>query len=52
LFQLAIDPGPDTESSGRGIPNYISALTLSPDGRRAWVPSKKDNTLRGQYRDG
>src|SRR5262249_34166087 len=52
LFQLAIDPGPDTESSGRGIPNYISSLTLSPDGRRAWVPSKKDNTLRGQYRDG
>lgn len=51
-YNLAIDPGPDTEAEGRGVPNYISAVTISPDGRRAWVPSKKDNTGRGLLRDG
>ncbi len=49
---LALDPGPDTEGSGRGLPNYLSSLTISPDGRRIWVPSKKDNTKRGLYLDG
>jgi DNA-binding beta-propeller fold protein YncE len=49
---LAADPGPDTEASGRGIPNYLGALAIQPDGLRAWVPSKKDNTLRGLQRDG
>ncbi|QJR16029.1 Ig-like domain-containing protein [Usitatibacter palustris] len=51
-FALAADPGPDTESSGRGIPNYLGALAIQPDGARAWVPSKKDNTFRGAFRDG
>jgi DNA-binding beta-propeller fold protein YncE len=51
-FELALDSGPDTEASGRGVPNYISSLAISPDGRRAWVPSKKDNTVRGYQRDG
>jgi YVTN family beta-propeller protein len=49
---LATDPGPDTESSGRGVPNFITGIAIQPDGRRAWVPSKKDNTLRGSFRDG
>jgi PKD repeat protein len=52
VFSLAQDAGPDTESSGRGVPNYITSVTISPDGARAWVPSKKDNTLRGTFRDG
>ncbi|MBK7974862.1 MAG: Ig-like domain-containing protein [Deltaproteobacteria bacterium] len=51
-FALALDPGPDTESSGRGVPNYLLALAVSPDGRRLWVPSKKDNVVRGQFRTG
>lgn len=49
VIALAKDPGPDTPSSGRGVPNYISAITISPDGLRAWVPSKKDNTDRGTF---
>ena len=49
---LATDPGPDTEGSGRGVPNFITGIAIQPDGRRAWVPSKKDNTLRGSLRDG
>ncbi len=51
-FALATDPGPDTEASGRGVPNFLTSVTIHPDGKRAWVPSKKDNTLRGTFRDG
>jgi len=42
----------DSESQGRGIPNYLGAPALAPDGRSAWVPSKQDNVLRGTLRDG
>jgi DNA-binding beta-propeller fold protein YncE len=48
---LAFDPGPDTESSGRGLPNYVGFIRISPDGQRAFVPSKKDNLARGLFRD-
>ncbi len=51
-YNLAFDPGPDSESSGRGVPNYLHAITITPDGLRAWVPAKKDNTARGLRRDG
>ena len=51
-IKLALDPGPDKEDSSRGVPNYISSIVISPDGRRAWIPSKKDNTVRGLQRDG
>ncbi|MGH7493435.1 MAG: Ig-like domain-containing protein [bacterium] len=51
-LSLALDPGPDTEASGRGVPNYLQAITISPDGLRAWIPSKKDNTRRGLQHDG
>jgi fibronectin type 3 domain-containing protein len=37
----------DSESSGRGLPNYLQAVTISPNGRYATVPSKKDNIRRG-----
>ena len=30
----------------------MSALAISPDGRQLRVPSKKDNTARGLFRDG
>ena len=49
---LAEDPGPDAEDAGRGVPNYLSSITISPDGLRAVVPGKKDNTSRGLVRDG
>ena len=38
-------------SSGRGIPNYLGAPVISPDGLSAWVPSKQDNIKRGMFRD-
>ncbi|MEO1624168.1 MAG: PA14 domain-containing protein [Bacteroidota bacterium] len=49
---LANDPGPDTPNGSRGIPNYLSRIVVSPDGNRAWIPSKKDNINRGTFRDG
>jgi YVTN family beta-propeller protein len=42
----------DFESQGRGIPNYLGAAAISPDGTQAWVPSKQDNIARGTLRDG
>lgn len=43
---------PDTSNSGRGIPNYLGAAAISPDGSSAWVPSKQDNIKRGTLRNG
>jgi len=42
---------PDTTVSGRGVPNYLGAPAISPDGQSAWVPSKQDNIQRGALRD-
>jgi len=43
---------PDTSNSGKGIPNYLGAAVISPDGQSAWVPSKQDNIKRGTFRSG
>ncbi len=51
-IELPLDPGPDTESSGRGLPNYVSSIAIAPDGTQAWVTAKKDNVQRGPQRDG
>lgn len=51
-FSLGNNPGPDTPDSGRGIPNYLNSIAISPDGVKAWLPSKQDNMDRGQFRDG
>ena len=42
----------DAQNRARGRPNYLTQVAISPDGRTAWVPSKQDNVLRGQARDG
>ena len=38
---------PTSRDQGRGIPNYLGAAAISPDGTQAWVPSKQDNVKRG-----
>jgi YVTN family beta-propeller protein len=43
---------PDFENSGGGVPNYLGAPAISPDGTSAWVPSKQDNIKRGTLRSG
>ncbi len=54
LPDVALSPvmQPDGLQNGRGIPNYLAAVTLSPDLAQAFVPSKKDNIFRGLKRDG
>lgn len=42
----------DTETTGSGVPNYLGAAAISPDGTQAWVPSKQDNIKRGTLRNG
>lgn len=42
----------DGAQRARGLPNYLFAVALTPDGRQAWVPGKKDNVARGKLRDG
>jgi DNA-binding beta-propeller fold protein YncE/mono/diheme cytochrome c family protein len=42
----------DSDLEARGLPNYLFSVALTPDGRQAWVPGKKDNILRGPLRDG
>lgn len=42
----------DRDTQARGLPNYLFSVAVTPDGTRAWVPSKKDNMSRGLERDG
>ncbi|MCO4771259.1 MAG: Ig-like domain-containing protein [Deltaproteobacteria bacterium] len=49
---LAMDEGPDEDDGGRGVPNLIAHVALSPDGGRLAVPSNKANVQRGLARDG
>jgi len=42
----------DAENRARGVPNYLHQVVISPDGRRAALPSKKDNIVGGVFRDG
>lgn len=42
----------DGEDRSRGVPNYLNQVVISPDGRRAWLPSTKTNINRGIARDG
>jgi DNA-binding beta-propeller fold protein YncE len=51
-ISLALDPGPDEANTGRGVPNYLTSIAISPDGLRAVIPSNKDNVERGRARDG
>ena len=39
-FELAFDSTPDTESGGRGVPNYLFSPTISPDGLMKTVKGK------------
>ncbi|MDT0593662.1 Ig-like domain-containing protein [Glaciecola petra] len=52
VHRLAYDITPDTELTGRGVPNYLNAVAISPDGSYVLIPSKKDNVTRGQFYDG
>ncbi len=52
-INLAVDKTtPDSGSNGRGLPNYLAGIAMSPNSKEAWVVAKKDNIFRGLQRDG
>ncbi|SNR17253.1 PKD domain-containing protein [Tenacibaculum jejuense] len=42
----------DNGNAARGLPNYISGVSIHPNNKSAWSVAKKDNILRGFARDG
>ena len=58
VIKLAIDKGvmgaedPDDTFTARGLPNYMNSISITPDGRQAWLTAKKDNIERGLFSDG
>lgn len=50
LITLGYSDREISEHSGPGMPNYLSAAVISPDGTAAWVASKQDNVLGGTLR--
>ncbi|MEM7671875.1 MAG: LamG-like jellyroll fold domain-containing protein [Verrucomicrobiota bacterium] len=51
-IQLAKDTSSDHSNGGRGVPNYLMGITITPDGSGAWVSSQKVNIDRGVFREG
>jgi YVTN family beta-propeller protein len=49
IVRLGRDHSTDGSASGRGVPNYLAGIRIDPDGARAWVVGKKDNTTRGTF---
>ncbi len=49
---LAFDPGPDSDTTIRGVPNLLEHLLLSPDGGWLYSTGSLMNTARGVFRDG
>ncbi|MEO0453636.1 MAG: LamG-like jellyroll fold domain-containing protein [Verrucomicrobiota bacterium] len=57
VLQTPILLQPDTDSedgpnTGRGVPNYLSGITINPTDSTAYVASQKVNTLAGLFREG
>ncbi|WP_213955020.1 discoidin domain-containing protein [Variovorax sp. dw_954] len=51
-FVLQHSDKADGSVQARGVPNYLGAPAIAPDGQSAWIPSKQDNIRRGGLRDG
>jgi len=47
-IRLRADENGDSSENGRGVPNYLAGVTITPNGDWAYVTSKKDNTVRGE----
>lgn len=52
-IELPLDTtSPDSGTAGRGLPSSLGGVALAPNGARAFVAAKKDNILRGLFREG
>lgn len=40
-------PNLDGTASGRGVPNYLAGIIITPDNQRVWISGTKTNTERG-----
>ena len=51
---LTLDPdlGPDSDVDARGVPSYLGAAAVRPDGRAIAFGGLKANTQRGLYNEG
>ncbi|MFM7604042.1 MAG: LamG-like jellyroll fold domain-containing protein [Prosthecobacter sp.] len=47
LITLSMAYTADSGDRAAGVPNYLAGIAISPDGTRAAVVSKQDNTFRG-----
>ena len=53
LIELPVDTTTvDAEDRSRGVPTFLQAPAISPDGTVAFLPAVQANTERGQWRDG
>jgi DNA-binding beta-propeller fold protein YncE len=43
------DRGFDSAGGGKGVPNHVAAIAISPDNANAWFVAKKDQTQRGAF---
>ncbi len=48
-FSLTLANTVDGGDRAAGVPNYLAGIAISPDGTRASIVSKQDNTLRGTF---
>jgi len=47
--ELGLHPGPDSDTTSRGVPSYLQQIGVNPDGRSAWFPSLQANVERGLF---
>lgn len=49
LFRDRGARGFDSGSTGKGVPNYVAGLAISPDNQWLWYAATKPNTQRGAF---
>ena len=50
--RLQVDPQPSSDTESGGVPSYLDALLVSPDGQRLMVPSLQANSAEGSFLTG
>ncbi len=48
-YRLTRDRTPDSANNGRGIPNQLAGITISPDNSWAWITASKMNDEHGSF---
>lgn len=51
-LNVAYEPGPDSDTTNRGVPSLFGQLALSVDAQVVYLPGTLANTARGLWRDG